>query len=69
MRTPKLKANEFSGEGDVEFPANWPEHDLLLRADLLNDWIGQLTETYNRTVAELENSVGLPPSDPDVKVQ
>lgn len=67
MKLPRLKGSKESGEGEVIFPADWKNHDALLRADLLRDWYRGIADAYNEAVAELEDSIGLPPSDPNVR--
>jgi hypothetical protein len=51
--TPKLKADWGSGEGSVKCPEEWGELDALLRADLLKDWIYDLTEMYDEAVKNI----------------
>jgi len=52
MTKPKLLASFADGEGSVQFPADWESLDWVLRADLLRDWISDLTEKYNVTLME-----------------
>jgi len=52
MRKPRLKANVPDGEGSVSFPPEWRDNDPLLRLDLLQDWIGELTQSYNEAFAD-----------------
>lgn len=49
----KLKANLFNGEGDVIFSDDWHNLDNLMKADILQDWIGELTKEYNFAVTHL----------------
>ena len=46
MKVPKLLASQEYGEGDIRMPDDWAEHNGLLRADILKDWIGLLEEQY-----------------------
>ena len=46
MKLPKLLASQEYGEGDIRMPDDWTEHNGLLRADILKDWIGLLEEQY-----------------------
>jgi len=41
-----LKADFDNGEGSIGNLDAWREHDALLRADLLQDWIRQLQAEY-----------------------
>jgi hypothetical protein len=49
MKYPKitLKANFSDGEGDIGNIEKWREsHPALLRADILQDWVGLLEQEY-----------------------
>jgi|LakMenEpi03Aug12_release.lakeMendotaPanAssembly.Ray.scaffolds.fasta_scaffold31114_7 hypothetical protein len=46
---PRLVASLETGEGDVRFPKDWENWSSLLRADLLKDWIGVLTNEYEKS--------------------
>lgn len=37
----------------MTIPPEWREEDPLLRADILKDWIGLLTQEYELAVSEL----------------
>lgn len=50
---PQLRSIEGTGEGDVFFPKAWKKQDALYRADLLRDWVHDITKVYNETVIEL----------------
>ena len=50
---PTLRANWFEGSGQIGNLKEWRKHDCLLRADLLKDWIHDLSVEYDRTVLEL----------------
>lgn len=53
-----LKADFYSGEGDIGNQKRWHEdNDPLMRADLLKDWIGLLTKEYNLAVSQLFNEM------------
>ena len=61
MKTPRLKADYESGEGSISGLAEW-ESELagsgLTRADLLKDWIGELTGAYERAHRDAFGPVG-----------
>jgi hypothetical protein len=42
-----LKANFETGEGDIGNIEKWSEHEPLLRADILKDWIYLLQIEYD----------------------
>jgi len=44
MNMPTLIANIETGEGSVTRPEYWAAADLMLKADLLQDWIADLQE-------------------------
>jgi hypothetical protein len=48
-----LKADFVNGEGSVGNIDEWREHDALLRADILKDWIYDLQQEYDLAVKEL----------------
>lgn len=48
-----LKANFETVEGTIGNLDKWREHDSLLRADILQDWIGLLNREYTIAVAQL----------------
>lgn len=50
--TPQLCADFDAGEGSIDFPAGWLFQSALMRADLLADWIHDLTESYDKTCTE-----------------
>lgn len=50
MKYPRLGWN--GDEGTAKFPREFLELDWIDRADALKDWIGLLTEEYDRTVGE-----------------
>lgn len=48
--TLKVDWSEISGEiGNLE---EWRKHDVMVRADLLKDWIYELEKEYERTLLE-----------------
>lgn len=51
-----LKADFDNGEGSIGNLDAWREHDALLRADLLKDWIRQLQAEYELAKALLAMS-------------
>lgn len=50
---PVLVSDIDSGEGSVRWPANWHTMSALMRADLLKDWLHELTGRYNDAVSHL----------------
>ena len=52
MKVPKLLASQEYGEGDIRMPDDWAEHNGLLRADILKDWIGMLQRHYDAALVE-----------------
>lgn len=55
MKTPKLIANEFYGEGYIKMPAEWAEEDSLLKADILKDWIYALQLEYDSCLIKMRS--------------
>ena len=53
MKLPKLKGSAEFGEGQVVWPEDWSDNGSLLRADLLKDWIGELTYAYNQALIQM----------------
>jgi len=51
----KLKFDHFNGDGIVTFMNGFENTDWVVRADALQDWIGILTEEYNKVIAEEKN--------------
>jgi hypothetical protein len=50
---PTLKADWFNGEGKIGNLKEWREqHNCVLRADLLQDWIYDLQMEYEATLTE-----------------
>jgi hypothetical protein len=58
MKTPTLRADSDSGEGDVKFPSGWGQLDGLLRADLLKDWIAILDFAYQDARSDMAKEEG-----------
>lgn len=54
MKTPKLIANDYYGEGYIIVPDEWQQADPLLKADILKDWIYALESQYNSALVELK---------------
>lgn len=52
-KRPTLNANWIAIEGSVRIPPEWSEMCPMVRADLLKDWIADLSQEYNKTLAEL----------------
>jgi len=50
LKTPKLKYNSTTEEGEVVFPEDWNKIPSVIRADILSDWIVDLTTKYNDTI-------------------
>lgn len=46
MRSGGLNANYNTGEGDITLSPKFMEQDALFRADVLRDWIYDLTQLY-----------------------
>jgi TorA maturation chaperone TorD len=53
MKAPSLLADFQNADGGVRWPTHWKELAPMTRADLLQDWIGILTEEYRATWSEL----------------
>lgn len=53
MKTPKLIANDYYGEGYILVPDEWQHLDPLLKADILKDWIYALESQYKASLVEL----------------
>ena len=53
MNMPTLKADIETGEGSVKRPDYWAAVDLMLKADLLQDWIADLQDEYQEINALL----------------
>ena len=53
MKTPKLIANDYYGEGYIMVPDEWQKADPLLKADILKDWIYALESQYKASLVEL----------------
>lgn len=54
MKTPKLVANDYYGEGYIIVPDEWQQANPLLKADILKDWIYALESQYNSALVELK---------------
>jgi hypothetical protein len=49
---PTLKANWSEGSGEIGNLEEWRKHDMMLRADLLQDWLHGLEKEYQLTLEE-----------------
>lgn len=49
----RLREDDFSGEGEVDFDEDFLDMSGLYRADVLGDWIAALTDEYNIAVKEM----------------
>jgi hypothetical protein len=48
MKKPRLLYRESSGQGSVKFPEEWLYFDDVIKLDVLNDWIYDLTKEYEQ---------------------
>ena len=57
----RLRLNAFSGEGDLVVADGWEENEALWRADILKDWILELTELYSDALLDMgrKNATGV----------
>jgi len=57
----RLKIDEYSAEGAIVIADGWEESDALLRADIVRDWIHDLTELYSDALLDMgrENATGV----------
>ena len=57
----RLKLDAYSGEGDIVVADGWEENDALWRADILRDWIGDLTVLYSDALLDMgrKNATGV----------
>lgn len=51
----RLKFDHNMGEGKIVFMNGFENTDWVVRADALQDWIGILTEEYNKVIAKEKN--------------
>lgn len=63
MKDCKLVADYNNGEGKIELSERFNSADCLLRADILKDWIYDLTNAYNKALEEMR--AGAQPSQED----
>lgn len=49
----RLRLNAWSGEGDLVVADGWEENEALWRADILKDWILELTELYSDALLDM----------------
>jgi hypothetical protein len=57
----RLKLDEWAGEGEIAIAEGWEENDALWRADILKDWIYELTELYSDALIDMgrKNATGV----------
>jgi hypothetical protein len=57
----RLRLDAWSGEGDIVVADGWEEKDALWRADVVRDWIGDLTELYSDALLDMgrKNATGV----------
>ena len=49
----RLRSSFGNGEGDIKLSHEWDEIDPLWRADVLKDWIYELTFLYSEAMQEM----------------
>jgi hypothetical protein len=47
-------------DGELSFTNAFADLDTIAKLDLLQDWIGLLTETYNGTLKQMRQETGIP---------
>jgi len=52
MKSIKLIMNIDTGEGSLSIPKEWDEMDVMFRVNVLQDWVHELTDLYNKTYDE-----------------
>ena len=52
-KTVRLRSSLFFGEGEVDIKPEWDEIYPLWRADVLKDWIYELTGLYSEAMMEM----------------
>ena len=57
----RLRLNAWSGEGDIVVADGWEENEALWRADILKDWIYDLSELYSDALLDMgrKNATGV----------
>ena len=57
----RLRLNAWSGEGDIVVADGWEENEALWRADILKDWIYDLSELYSDALLDVgrKNATGV----------
>jgi len=53
MKDCKLVTDYENGSGSVELSDRFKDADPLLRADILQDWIDELYQEYEKAVSEM----------------
>jgi len=51
-----LNFNEDTGEGSIKLRSAFTDNNVLLQIDCLQDWIGELTDIYNKGLEEFRNN-------------
>ncbi len=51
-----LNFNENTGEGSIKLRSAFTDNNVLLQIDCLQDWIGELTDIYNKGLEEFRNN-------------
>jgi hypothetical protein len=49
----RLRSSWFAGEGELKISPEWDEIYPLWRADVLKDWIYELTHLYSEAMMEM----------------
>ena len=57
----RLRIDEYGGEGSIVIADGWEESDAVWRADIVRDWIYDLTELYSDALLDMgrKNSTGV----------
>lgn len=57
----RLRLNAYDGEGDLVVADGWEENEALWRADILRDWINDLTVLYSDALLDMgrKNATGV----------
>lgn len=63
MKAPRLKISRDC-EGTVVFPPEFLALDFIDRLDLLQDWLGEITQEYNKTLEAWAGPEPEPPCGP-----
>ena len=49
----RLKIDGYGGEGSIVIADGWEESDAVWRADIVRDWIYDLTELYSDALLDM----------------